>query len=64
MALIGNKINLPKSVTINLLLSFSSSSEPDQSDLRGIRYSVGHCFPAGVHIAQYPGDIWDNKGQR
>ena len=26
-------------------------------------YSLGHCFPAGVHITQYPGNlsVWSDK---
>ena len=39
-------------------MSFSSSSESDQSDLRGMGYSVGHCFLTDVHVAQYPWDFW------
>ena len=39
-------------------MSFSSSSESDQSDLRAIGYSFGHCFLAAVHMAQYLGDFW------
>ena len=42
-----------------LLVSFSSSSESDQSYLRGIKYSVGHHFLVGVHITKYSGDFWD-----
>ena len=46
------------STSICSLVSFSSSSESDHSDLRGKGYSVGHCFPGGVHFTQYPGDFW------
>ena len=40
------------------LVSFSSYSESEQSDLRGMGHSVGHCFLTGVHVTQYPGYFW------
>ena len=42
------------------LKSLSSSSEFEQSDLRGMGYSLQHCFPVGLNILQYPGDfhVW------
>ena len=35
-----------------------SSSVLDQSRLRGTENVVGHFFLAGVHVAQYPGQVW------
>ena len=44
------------------LMSFSSS-ESDQSDLRGMGYLVGHHFPVHVHITQYHWYFWDWSGE-
>ena len=42
-------------------MSFLSCSE---SNPEGHGYSFGHCFPVGVHMAQYSGDflVWLDSG--